>query len=739
MIYGPVVVIIINIFALSNLSVGIVSTLAFLIVTAPILYSAGKGYFGENRFIGFPLSALFLFFILSIMGSFFVILSSLTKEILAYSLLFISFPLLIQKIRQPDTLNLYSASFRNIFSLYQKKSSLDIISVALTVFTISLLVWDLNVLAQNRSNDGRWIWIIIPQYHLYILFSSIISLLATIFLSKNDKLRISLIIVHAIVLHIYIALIVGTLFGGDSWQMIGEIRASIEGIDRYANQGQSLPSRYIELGGLKVPERIITDPSRGIANAFAIYTGEMFQFDVFSTWPFLAPILWGIFVRLIIFRIAYLSSNGNFTFSLIFALSVSLVSELILSGAYSVKSSISFPFFLLSMLFWINYLRDQNKSSKIPIIITLLNVLNYSLFFVILLQISVLSIICKRKFYHMHEDNVLNRPFAYLNRSFIFVIIPLIMAIPIIDTIEFTKFHLPTDIRTLTINIGKWLMMDLSGANGPREAYTKVYQSGLGSLDYWFYTNLFIAVLVILGIFKNRILAPKYFALFLMLLISSHVTSFISLYLMDGAKPLGRYMPVIVDLVKIPFIASGIFSIYQWSKQEIIQHKRYFKPVLALMILICMVGVTVTSAQSLETKTSWVAKSDLDAIKYIVSSNNNKNFAVLSDLFAVFPLYAYTDGRIDGGGFYNDQIPDVLYKAKTREYYDMMVQNPSRQVLIDAAKEAGGCKVYLLMPSYLPKYDDTLAKLRQIMGEYKYFVSENQYTILFKYDVCLQQ
>lgn len=735
LIYGPACLIALNILIFHNQFLGVLSSLVyFTTITLPI-YRRFEPYFGEEKVTRYLISALTFLLIMSIFGAFFVIFSSLTKDVVVYILLLISAPFSLYKIMQQNSNEVRKEQCR--FHLSRSILTYNYLTIALSVVTLSLLIADIAILTQNRSDDSRWVWLVIPQTHLWLLFMSTLAVVLLIFTSKNNSIRIAFLIAYSIVVHMYIPLTVGTIFGGDSWQMIGEMNASINGIDRYANEGSTLASRHIEIVGVSIPEKWITEPSRGIANSFSIIMLETFQVDAYSIWPFFSPILWGIFVTVILFRLGQIISNGNTTFSLIIAFSASLASELIIGGAYSVKSSISMPFFMLSLLIWIIYLKEKDKSAKVPLLVTFLNVLNYSLFFFMILQVAIISMITKR-FTRSEQGHSsiepYNRTISLVRKPFFLLFIPLAISIPLVDTLEFTRFSLPSS--TIGTSIGHWLISN-SGINGPREAYFTPYKTGLGSGEYWLYSNLFIAGLVGIGIFLNRTVYSKFFLLLLMLMLSTEFSIFISSYFMEGARPLSRYLPLMVDLFKIPFIASGIYGIYEWSKETI--NESIKRSALSLFLLAGVIGmmcITVTSAQALETRTTWVARSDLDAAKFIITSNKPRDFAVITDLFAAFPIYAYTNGLTDGGGFYNDQIPDVLYKARTREIYDQMLLNPSRQLLDDAAHEAHVCKVYMLMPSYLPKNDQQLKAIGTVMGDYKYFSSVNQYTIVFGYDIC---
>ena len=486
----------------------------------------------------------------------------------------------------------------------------------------------------------------------------------------------------------------------------------------------------ISLGPFKVPEQYVTVWSRGMSNTFGLYASQLLSNNSMIFWRALSPIFALGFTAIILFRIGHLISK-NYLFSLLLPISFLFYSGLAYFMSQTVKLSLSMPFFVLGLLFWIYFLlRNDRKALLFALIVTALNIVNYSLYFLILFDIMIISIFVR---YVMTRSFNSTRKVSLL---FIPIIVgALSLVIPFVQTLlgsSFISFDLSTQLPKMIywfkVMFGYYLPQGESIPALDNKVQFIVTSS-------WFFISHVLGfILFLIGAFRFSFNKNIRYTL-LLTIFTLHIDAYVTENLMTFPHALG-YLTTLLRVIEIPFVAFGIFWLFEKGVHIV---RNPFARTIVVPLLCIIVAVLVESAQIVETGSAWIATSDLEATKYIVQiQKNDTDYALISNSWGSYPLYYLTGGEKLDGSFYSNIVPGLKNEDRAMYYYSSMQNSTDSLLLAKAANETKSCVIYYLKPSWVGASPSQLGNVSSIMGLPVVFKDDHQQTFLFGKSYCGQ-
>lgn len=385
--YVPIFLISINILLIHDVILGIISTTALLIFNGHVVYEKLKFLLGEMRWIGIPLGAFIFLLGLCVTSSPFVIFFTFPPQYIVATILISGIPMVLFRIRNKLPINPFTFPKKELII---KKENAILIALWTSLLFITALI-----LYLARTTDSTFLWTTVPRIYIYLLFFFLAVTVFLLFKNINISVKIVITVISIIFVCLPPVFIVPTVYSPDTWFLLGETNGAliVDKPHQIANMLGQGPQTSI--GSLSFSQGLVTAWSRGISNSLALYSSQLFQDSSLLFWRLLAPLFAVGTTSIILFRIGHMISK-NYLYSLLITISFVFYSGLIYYMSNTVKTSLSVPFLILGLLCWINYIsRKDKKSFLLATIITALNFLSYSLFFLILIDVMFLSILIR--------------------------------------------------------------------------------------------------------------------------------------------------------------------------------------------------------------------------------------------------------------------------------------------------------------------------------------------------------
>lgn len=611
-IYIPIIVLSLNILLLKNVIIGILFTAMFLAIGAESLYDAlNKKFFREPISLRITGLIVFTFFLVAPLSPL-MITESIRPIHVVIILLSSGFPLFVVRTK-------FRASFKDQEIVSQHAPASIIAKWAALAF-LSLLISDIVWLMHENVTGYGLISDVVPPAHFYIIFAETGILVFLIFSSLNTRVKILFVLLHSLALHLTWSFLAPTPVGIDPWSLVGDVNASIFGSDRF-NSGSQL-NQLANITSFRIPDWYLLRIGVSIPYTIALMFQQLTQVNIIQLSPWLGPIIYAVFGRGILFQIGKMvSMNEHYPFFLMMA--GSFYPLFMIFGNETLKLTLATPFFLLAIFLWIKYLISKEKwYLYFAIILTSLHIFSYSLFFITLIQISVLVLLLTK----FKEDTAKSRH----------IFLPIVAATtlvlamlgPAIDLLYKTNIAFPDLSSTVP-----HFMSLLANSEGPVKDYRELFAIDtdfpFASDSWWTFVNIFVWSLTLLGIIKNTFASKPIYHLLFCFFIVTHAAFYVSEFALSGQRPLGAHMGQIAEIARLPFFAAGLsFAITFFTKMQSRTHPQWIShksSIAALLTIIVVASVSVTAASAAEIRTYWLGETDVEASKYIVDKANSDN------------------------------------------------------------------------------------------------------------------
>jgi len=530
------------------------------------------------------------------------------------------------------------------------------------------------------------LWDRISQLYIvaYFVLTFLVGLIVlSSFSKKYTRIVLLFVIVHSFILHSYMPIVYGTIYGGDQWwHMANEeqiIRTGVYGPVLFGDgswkelnrsevfQGIEAGKLYVKIGGFNVPYAFVSGKvSYTFLYSVSVSFSQLLNIDVFFNYWLLVPILWSLVVPAILFNVGRLFSWKEST-SLLLSFLPSFFYFLNMYGSNTAPISLGIVLFFPSLLTWFNYLvKGDSKSLLLAVALTGVLYFNYSLVWVLLIMMGILSVAIR------FFNDSRRKCYAILIVPLLFL---LIMAIPFLDTFENRSSFIPE----LTNNFVQTLFFKFAGYLGDRLMLPTfssrfdpffggvMYKSEVSSqfnlvslLPMLILATTFLWIFVIAGIRKalkkrgsNRL--PMLFLVVFFLVLE--FSTFVVWYLLMAPHAMGLRLNSFRQIFMLLLAVLGLMYIYEFMKTKL---RRVKTGVVFLALLIAFESATFYVLNPVSQN---IASYEMDAIRYIYENNAQNNYVVIT-----YELPEY---------YLRPEVPNFI----TLENFSIQISNLEREIM----------------------------------------------------------
>jgi len=532
----------------------------------------------------------------------------------------------------------------------------------------------------SRSSELHTVWEVIHPFSMPTLFLATALLFAIVFSSEKVECKIFFVITYSILVHAFVIIIFPAGYGGVSQIVLGRTRRVFDNIVLHGPWGWVTTNIFLQL--------YLWTRGTVLQSSFSIIFARMFGVDVYWSHLMLVPILWGVFIPIITFKITE-KVGGRKKYAVIASLLVALFPTSIYWGAISTPNSMGFLFTFCSILFSLNYIDSGGfKSLVLMVGFSSASFLSHFLTGFITLSFVLLALTFRRYFKAEVQPSVLKRTELLLSLILSTSILPIALVsqslvYPVVTRVSFETLKAMTleDVIWL-IFLGEYVNFDVKSALvqavGPL--------MGLIGIVYSFTVRREISR-------KRR--SYEWFSLACFLVIS--IVYRVLRLLMVGVPFAEERLWVIRDFILIPFAAvliGGILSFAQkiTSSRTFEKHKTprlssifsntgsNLKLIgVALMTCISLSGLVIASiyysyphAAALQ-----ITSYEIEAVHFIEETTNEK-YIVIGDQWITYT----------GQMFVGLNNPRAYYFYHTDplgvSFYNEMRKNPTPEPMIQA-------------------------------------------------------
>jgi len=225
---------------------------------------------------------------------------------------------------------------------------------ALRLLYFFMFAFSLYLLFISRSGEVHTVWEAMHPAFIPMFFATTFLLLTIIFSLEKAEYKLSFIILHSVLSHIFFVIVFPAGNVGVQQEMLGKTRLVFDNIVHYGfgwTEGNVLLEIYVLFRG------------GNLQTAFSVGFARMFGVDVCWSHLLLIPLLWGVFVPIIAFKISKTLGSSE-KISVLSSLLVSLFPANILWGAVSLPNGLSYLFFFCLLYFLLKYVKSNTHGVK---------------------------------------------------------------------------------------------------------------------------------------------------------------------------------------------------------------------------------------------------------------------------------------------------------------------------------------------------------------------------------------
>ncbi len=610
--------------------------------------------------------------------------------------------LLVSKVSTKRNFVLESSGYKYAFpkNVIIKKHVLYVISFVL------LWLGGIFLLSRYTSTDVlNSPWQVINKYYIVIFFFLTV-LLFLICLSKHKiKLVVLFLILYSVLLHFYLPASSHFPWGGDVWRHIAVENKLMQGdVEMPVLVGPE--AKWKQVVNIDLPEALVI-PNKyfygqlwGSTVLLSIVSG----FDLLFINIWLIPILWGIMIPVIMFRIGRLLF-GSWRSGLLLSLFVSAFFPFQALGGLTLPVSLGYLTFFFVLMLWLQYLQDGNMAQRnLVFFFSFLMVFGYSLHFVLIwlvIGISLFMQYLSRKNLpekNIFQNNYLRIPLISVGTAFLVLFFPLLeylmhssyfgKGLDILSKLiqmfgQFSGWYFATAIRPHDILSGNIIFN-----HTPSYAFVSSI-----FMDFRWPVVLFIAILYValfFGLFSrkrnrdnNGLKVARY------LFLSVFFGYVISWFFMEGDHSLVRRLDAILTFLLVVFSLLGLFILFKKIKSSNLQ-----KISILLLVLLFSWATATTYASGPDMRV--VSSFEYEVADYLWKNiDDAKNTCVIADTWPLLILESLSSQKIVGGGF---PIDSQFGQEERVELYEG-VQNMEIENLAQEAHDLSGKnKCFVVLP-----------------------------------------
>jgi len=639
-----IVMLVLNLYLIHFLWLGVLFFILYLVIVSRAI-SRKLTFF--DKYLVFPFSFLFLNLLFAIMSAVVIGLSiPLSNELLV---IFLLIPTLFfikkgEKIDAQEKTNEPAEVIRKNCSI----NPIVLLVFSLSLFGMLVSLW----FARTGSTIPYFQMNLSPVFYFFAFIASASAVLAI--LSRGSlRLKLIIIVAYSLVFSTFRYIIYVVIWGSDAWDNL-------------------LTAWWIHDGGvLQLSSNLYNFLARG-SNAYLSLWGINVSFsritgvDLFSLSPYIGLLL-AFFVPLIMYQIVK-TLTKNKTAALIISLMSFFVWDTFFWLSIPYANCLGFLALLFSLLFWILYLNSEKISIYLPILMTVVGVLAYPLTGIYVVLIALLAISIRLR---------------GLGKNVVIISALSCLVLPLYDLVVQIGYFLTTGVR---FTLPSFLSVEGILTNlvffSPRKIVEGYYLNNLLDIPYFIIYAL-AAIGIILG---RRQVKREIYYLLLAVFISVFVGEAYGWWVQErilhhvGATILPWFLLIFASMsfkgvhtriLKIlPTFRVSMSSLRRLRKNYLVQPRKL------LAISICLIfGIAAASNFIFSpTTNSQNASTDLvNAVNYVISQNPSKDHLILTDVYTIKLLRAFSHGPWYGYP-YGDRLDELELTVPT---YDQVINNPS--------------------------------------------------------------
>lgn len=535
------------------------------------------------------------------------------------------------------------------------------------MYIIAFLILWLSSLFLLSKNIGVEVlnspWQIINQYYI-VSFFFLTLVLFFICLSRHKvKLIVFFLILHSLLLHIYLPASHKLPWGGDVWRHIAIENKLMSG-EEYLPVLFGPEAKWREVANIDLPEALLI-PNKyfyGQLWGSSILTSFVLGLDIVFVNIWLMPILWGVMIPIIMFRLGRLL-YGSWRSGLLLALFVSAFYPFQALGGLTLPVSLGYLTMFFVLMLWLQYLRDGKSAQRnIVFLFAFLMMFGYTLNFVLVWLIIGISLLIQ---YNLKQSttakNFFRNNFFRLGSSTIIIGV-LLLFFPILEYLLHSSYFSSSvfTVSKLTQILGQFSGWYFVSAIRPHDILT-------GNIifnhtpDYAFVSSLFmdnrwpiilfvgvVYITVLIGLFlrsKNNNSISFQVSQYLFLSVGSGYL--LSWFFMVGEHSLVRRLDAMLSYLLIIFSLLGIFILFKKLRSN-----NFHKIGIVILGLIFSWTTAITYASGPDMRV--VSESEYKLASYLwdnIKDDDIENVCVIADTWPLLILEGLSSQKIVGGGF----------------------------------------------------------------------------------------
>lgn len=536
------------------------------------------------------------------------------------------------------------------------------------------------LLFQSRTPIARTIWAYFDASNLIVYLAMTFVLLILILWKGKPQLALSLIIVHSVVSHIFKQIVFASRFGYDTWISLGWSVYIFRG--EFYPHNPLYPIPFTVYSTWPFLTKIYHITERVNVYSLSVVLAQIFSVDASWTHLLLVPLIWGIFIPILIYRISKFLCKGE-TSPLLAALLTSGIPSLVMWGSATMSFGLAWVFLLLIVYLSLNYLRFK-RGLLLSAIIAFAAFLTHELIGMLSLSIILLA------YTYKVIDNIKSKRFRRTLLLMAYVLAVLLIPATLVAFSLYvnpksgSRFSLdplyPVTYETFSIALfGEFMDM----------RFIDVFVHGALT----FLGVITLVYMILEGRGERRSRRMNVFMLLCLALIMIDYR-FLKLFMINLPFTVERLW-VWRDLLAVPYAAIGIgrmmnFLVGRISSGKMALETRLLRKnpvggflsaglrqVVVVLVIVLSLSSLCTSAifwaYPHYTEAWWTTAYEVDAARYIEENTPiNETYAVLSDALGRLAGYAVV-GPQNPRAYWYGPYESLLLKP----LYSEMVTNPS--------------------------------------------------------------
>ncbi len=522
-------------------------------------------------------------------------------------------------------------------------------------------------------------WAVLPKYYpyLYLLIYLVLGLL--IFTNNHTKTLLILFFVFSLLCHFNLAFSHELVYGADYWRHLGTQTQILQGGGVVVQNFAENPS-WIEKMNFGLYSY---SGFWGLNVILNLFTGV----DLLNLGKFGGPIIWSFFVPVLFYALGKIL-NLSKKMSLFLVWASFVPSALLISGSFSLPSSLHFVFWLFSLILLLKADLQKNKNQLWVLLfvgfLLLSGYLLYAVIYFLALGLKLLNTF-------LIKNNALNNIVWF----FIFALSTLFL--PIIEIVSgYSQLSLKSDLFSAI----KQFIGNLTGAYfifGPRPHIISTGNILINQTpDYAFVGNVLTAwtgwMLIVGLLFIGLSVYGSYYFFkkesdkrwFLVLFYSLFIGYFTSRYLLNGENILTRRLDVVLATGLIIFFVYGISYLQQYFSHRSI--------IVFTIIILAIFGSAIYSLGPVSKAISF--QEYLDYTDIAIQLKDETNYCVIANPYNLVALEGISAKKIIGGGFpIKGDFSQIELETILKDWQEEKDKN---QIITEAKQITGAKNCFIL-------------------------------------------